>query len=229
MASSSLSTLRTQLRNKLAEVTARFYTNTELNQYINEAYKFYTIKMIQLGQDYFKDSGTIDIVANQSEYDLIALFPTFYELSQLLRVIPFGAIPLVPNERRYRPTYTSPSVSGVYYTPTYRKMGINLKIDPEPQFSETGGLILEYFYVPTFLSADADIFDSNFPSMFEPMITNNAAIMALQVKDASGGMSDTGPFQALLAKQEKLFEDSLIITEYTDSVEYFGNNYSSIF
>ena len=151
---STLAQMRTKVRTYLSESSARFFTNAELNQYINAAYNEYTIQIIQSGQDYFKKLDNLDLVANQARYDLSALFPDFFLASQIRRITPYGTIPLKWDERRYIPTYTTPSFTDSYYTPTVRRMGVNIQFDPPPTFSETDAMSVEYYYTPASLVND---------------------------------------------------------------------------
>ena len=231
---SQLSVIRGNVRRNLGETTARFYSDTELNQYIGEGYKNYFKLMVYEGEGYFEVSTYLSLVANQEAYSVAALNPPFFQISALERVLPQGTRPLEQSERRFRPNYTYSVGVGISYIPTFRMQSLNIILEPFPTFSETGGaglggLKLDYIYVPTFpssSSADSFTFDANFSVTDEPLVELYATIAALESKDGMGGVSDISSFRDRLAKLEENFIENLTRYEAPDRVQYSGNNYS---
>lgn len=61
----ALSTLRTDIRNRLVESTADFFSNSELNEWINHGYKQFVART-----EWCEKVKAYNVVANQFEYDL---------------------------------------------------------------------------------------------------------------------------------------------------------------
>lgn len=229
---SDLLTIRTNVRRNLGEATARFYTTTELNQFIGEAYRKYTLLMIQEGDGYFVDTNYFAIVANDPNIDLTTTDLPFFNVSQFWKVTSFGFNPLKQDEKRFSPNYTYVTGTGDQYMPTWRLKGMNLVLQPTPTFSEaitsTSGLKLDYSYLPDFPNADSDDdfeMDNNFSTVYEPLVELYATIAALESKDGMGGVSDIQSFRDRRVQWEQTFMDTLQREEQADTVSYQGMNY----
>ena len=98
---STLSTIRANVRRNLSESSENFFTDSELNQYIGEAFQKYTIMMIDEGDGYFETTTYLDLTANTATISIAALDPLFYKIRLLSRVYVDGStIPLERNELR---------------------------------------------------------------------------------------------------------------------------------
>lgn len=232
---STLGTIRANVRRNLGEATARFYTNTDLNQFIGEAYGHYSLKMIEEGDGYFETTTYLDLVANTPTVSIASLTPPFLTISMLWRMTSTAQFPLFPKETRFVPVSTLYSAAGDAYRPTFKMQGTNIILEPMPQASETGsataGLKLDYNYIPTLptaSSADGFTFDSCFPVIHEPMIELYATIRAMEAKDGMGGVSDIATFRSTLAIKEQVFMDSLNRMETSDRVQYSGTDYTNM-
>lgn len=228
----TLGELRANVRRNLGESTAQFYTNAELNQTIGEAYRFFSMIMIEEGDGYFEVTTNLGFTANDPQVSLSALSPTFYHVSSLERNLSWGTIPLEKSERRYKANLVIGAGVGDSYIPTYKFQSNYLILEPTPQTTEaassTTGLKLDYVYMPTFPvfdSADSFEFDANFPILYEPMIELYATIAALESKDGMGGVSDINSFRGRLEKWQMQFISSLERSEYSERVEYMGGYY----
>lgn len=228
----TLGELVTNIRFNLGEATARFYTDPELKAYVGEAYRHYTIPLIEEGSGSFQRVVDLGFIAQNEEVSVAALNPPFFEVALLERRISNGTFPLRRKDRRYtiNSSFNSSSVQ------TYKLRGLNIVLEPPPQSTEiassTTGLKLAYYYVPTFptqASADDFTFDNNFPVIYEPMIELYATIAALEAKDGMGGVSDISSFRDRLASWDQKFNDSLNRSEDTDQIQYIGINYNNIF
>jgi len=231
---STLGAIRGNVRANLGEATPNFYLNTDLNRYIGEAYKKYSMLMLQEGDGYFQEQVTLPLVAGDPTVDVSALTPPFFSIARLERNTSTGTYPLKASERRFTPNSLILTGVGDSYRPTYRMRGLRIILEPTPQGSEaatsTTGLTLGYNYVPTFPTAtspDGFTFDTQYPVFFEPVIELYATIAAMESKDGMGGVSDIQSFRDRLAAQEKVFLDSLERTEYPDSVQYIGIDYAN--
>lgn len=234
--SSTLATLETNIRIALQETTANFYSTSEIYTGISNAYKKYSLIMLTKGIGYFVTTTNLSLTASTETISLASLSSTFFSISSLERRISNGTQPLHPDVRRYRPNITTATGSGDSYLPTYKLRGTNLVLEPAPLASETGsataGLKLDYNYIPTFptsASSSSFTFDANFPTIYESMVEDYAAIYCLENKDGSGGISDIQTIRNRLDRMEADFMDSLVTDDTPDRVEYSGNNYSSFY
>lgn len=232
---STLGTIRDNVRRNLGEVTPRFYTNAEINQYIGEAYKNYVLIMIDEGEGYFETTTFLNFTANVPTVSIASLNPAFFSVSQLWRMTATGQYPSFEKETRFTPVLNVFAAAGDAYRPTWKLQGLNIILEPTPQDTETGsvssGLKLDYNYIPTFpsaSSADSFSFDAQFPIIFEPLIELYATIAAMESKDGMGGVSDIATFRTRLEQLEKTFKDSLLRSEFPDRVQYSGTDYSNL-
>ena len=136
---STLVTIRDNIRRNLGDTNATYYTNLELNQYIGEAYKKYSITMIEEGEGYFETACNLGFTAGSplvSVNGLELLDPSllpFYSISQLERWLSNGSsVPLVLNERRFKINTTIAVASGDAYRPRYKQRGMNIVVEPTP-------------------------------------------------------------------------------------------------
>jgi hypothetical protein len=211
-------------------VLGEFYTAAEIKKAIGDSFRFYYMKMTEIGEGYFETTDDIDLVANQEAYDLTALSPAFRMISQLQRYITTGTVPLFKNEQRYRSNIQTGSGVGDSYRPLYKFRGMNLILMPRPSFDQTAGLKLDYVYIPTFptsTTVDAFVFDSSFPTVCEVNVEIRAAVKCMETKDANAGVSDVATFRQELAELDQAFFETLERDEGCDRVQYTGLNYNN--
>lgn len=230
---STLLTIRGNVRRNLGDSDERYYTDAELNQYIGEAYRKYTILMIDEGDGYFETTTYLDLTLGTATISVAALTPVFYKIRLLSRVMTDGSTaPLRRDELRNKISFKN-TVTGNGYMPTYRMQGNNVVLTPVPAVTETGsstaGLKLDYYYIPEFPVSDSDDdfeFSSMFPTIYEPLIELEATIAAMEAKDAIGGVADISTFRSRRDEYKEGFVDSLDRDDNIESVTYKGVNYS---
>lgn len=230
----TLGTIRANVRRHLGETTANFYSNADLNQFIGDAFKKFTIIMIEEGEGYFETTVGQGFTANQESYDLSSLSPVFFKVSQVFKRNSYGIVPLQQDEKRFTINSTIYTGTGDSYLPSWKLRGTNIVFQPTPQTTEattsTTGWQLDYYYLPTFpdaSSVDGFTFDANFSTMYEPLVELEATITALEAKEGMGGVSDVGTFKMQRDQFLKVFIDSLERSEGPDRVQYIGTDYSS--
>lgn len=236
---STLGTLRANVRRNLSDTTAPYYsTDAELNQYIGEAYQYYSMIMIDEGQGYFETTKNLGFTSGNPYISVDGFTPPFYSISKLERWLSNGSsVPMKLNERRFKINSSIAIATGDSYIPTYNQRGMSIVIEPTPTSTEapsptgqaTSGLLLWYNYIPTFpaaASSDSFTFDTNFPSMWEPLVEIYATIRALEAKDAIGGVSDIGTFTKTKEMYEAKLMSSLERDETPESVDQIGMDYS---
>lgn len=239
---STLGEIVTLVRRELEEISPNpgneslFYT-PNIKAVIGQAYRYYSLIMIQQGEGYFESIANLPITAGNPEVLLGGLTPTYFKTSVLRKNTPTGKYPLRSSEKRFTPIDTTPGNTGPLSLYRYRFKGrTTIMLDPKPAVSEaptdTSGLEIEYVYLPDFPGADtADSFefDSNFSPIFEPLIVLWSVIASLEAKDGTGALSDIESFRGRLAKLEVSFLDNLVQTEDPDSVQYIGQTYGRNF
>ena len=169
----TLSTLRARIRRKLDEESAGFWSDAELDDYINEGYLEFWKQAVQ-GQ-YYKTQKTslLNTVSGTAE---ISLPSDFLKFRLVEKVLPDRTVPLEYRSRFEQTNRTSGYGSTAYSLYTYDVIGSNLVLEPTPQVSETGGIKATYFYTPTRLSADSDEHDLG--SIHDALLVAYACVQA---------------------------------------------------
>lgn len=223
---STLSQLRARVRYNLGEpnptATPRF-ANASINNHLNEAYSQYQTELIENGEGDLAKKTTINLVANQEAY---ALPSDWLKTKKVERAVTFGTVPLTKFERYEAANVTISGNAGDWYLPTYRFRDRSLVFEPFPTFSQTAGIIHEYYALQPVLSADGDSPVSGFIEPWQSMMVLWATIAELEGKEAVGGVVAIDTFRARLEKMETRFQVSMQgRSEARDSVEPYGYNY----
>lgn len=203
----NLGSIRTKVRRKIDEEAASFWSDDELDDYINQAYRYYLNKLLELSHPILLTSTNLSIVAGTST---IALPSDYIEARLVEHTYPNYTRPLQYVERYDQVNGTSGNLSaGCEYT--YCFMGNNLVLQPTPVSSEVGsataGIKLTYFYLPDDLSDDAD--EPIFSALYHDLLVLNAVLQAKEKEEAVGnGGSDSAPFKRTLMELEEAFINS---------------------
>jgi len=221
---STLAQLRSRVRFNLGEVNSeqRFF-NESINNHLNEGYQQYQLKLMENGEGDLAVVVNVDLVANQEAY----LVPDdWVKMRKLSRVTTFGTTPLRTFERIEQPNVTVSGNSGDWYLPTYRMRGRFFILEPYPTFSQTSGLIQEYYALKPALTADGQSPDIGFIEPWQSMMVLWATIAELEGKEAVGGVADISTFRDRLDRMEQMFIDSMNNrTEARTEVEPYGLGY----
>ena len=190
------------------EVDPGFWTDTELNAYINEGNRHYW-KMLILAQNPISlTSAKLSIVAGT---DTVALPDDFIKARLLEKIYSTYTKPLVFFERYDLPSGTSGSSTNDYI---YRFIGSNLLLEPTPQTTETNALKLTYF--KRCVEMDDDSESPEFDEIYHDMLVDFCVCRAKE-KEEDGG--DGTPFAIQLKEKEQFFkemiENSTIQRRYT--------------
>lgn len=211
---STLLQLRTRVRAYLDEPAPgvgsnliNYWTDAEINNWINQAYNYYYIQVAQSYSGYFTKETLINIVAAQNLYPVPV---DFWDVRLLERVFATYTIPLRLFERMESPNITANSNFSNIYTPTYRFEGQNILLEPTPDTSITNGLRLEYLPTPILMILDTDSPNAGFIQFWEEPVVLRAAIACKQKEEAvvnSG--TDVGTLTAMLQNWEQLVKESV--------------------
>lgn len=203
---STLAQLVTRVREKVDEDTAAFWTDTVIENQLNEAYRYYWTFTIKAHEGYFVTHTNIDFDGNaDGEYSLPS---DFFNTRLVSRLLSSEKVPL-RNLERYDSAISNTIANATYNLPTYRLKGSTIKFEPAPDFSETDAVELEYVKILTNLSASQDV-DSEFPPFAEDCMVLRATIKCKEIEEmVAGGGADTAPFIRDLLTTEQLLKEAL--------------------
>jgi len=163
--------VRTIVRNIIAEPNATgTWTNDMLNKHINSAYAMLSNEVRDKNYKYYYSTGTITTASGTRNYDL----PSDYVASNILNIRNSDGYSLIPDDIRNFDTNDT-GASATYYDIANN----DIYFDPVP--TEVKSYALEYFRVPTVLSADSTELD--FPQGQEEVIAWKAAVLAKKSLD----------------------------------------------
>ena len=138
---STLAQLVTRVREKVDESTAAFWTDTVIENQLNESYRYYWAFILKLAEGYFVTSDNIDFDGNaDGEYDLPS---DFFKAKNVYRLLTNEKVPLRYYER-FESSVSNTLNNSIYNFPTYRFKGAQIKFEPAPDFSETDAVEVEY-------------------------------------------------------------------------------------
>lgn len=195
------------------------YSTDLIKDTLNEAYLYYALLMMNSGQgDFAQAPETINIVANQYIYDLSTLMTfTPLKVSLVERSYSSNWTVLDKWQKTTGSFYTTGVGSGVWF-PSYRFLGTSLIFNQMPNFSQTAGLRVEAYKVPTELSADSDQPAGVFSAAYHNLLVLSSTVACIHAKEATGVAGDPDKFIRRLEKMEEAFLES--ISTKSDSREY---------
>lgn len=198
--------LRTRVRQYLDETNEAYWTDVEINNWINQSYFYYYNWIVQSFEGYFTKDILINIVAGQAKYPVPS---DFFKVKLLEQVIENKTQPLTYFDRLDSPNYTSGIGEVFAVNFTYRFEGRNIVLEPTPTSNLTGGLRLEYISTPTGMSTDGSSPDSDFLEMWEEAIVIKAALSCKAKEEAVvGSGSDLSSLQQMLQGWEQIIKES---------------------
>jgi hypothetical protein len=202
--------LRTRVRSYLDEPDARFWTDAELNNWINQAYFFAYMEFVQAFENYFATVVFQNITAGVDTYALPANFDKFRLLERVINNT--VTIPLQEFNRIETSNLISSFTATNSYLPTYRFVGPNFVLEPMPQVTITNGLRLEYVPGAAPLVADGDSPVSTFLNQWQELIVLKAVVSAKLKEEMTGNQgADLGPFQVMLETWENKVKDAIAL------------------
>jgi hypothetical protein len=176
-------TIRTKARRKLDEISPRFWTDDDLNDYIMEGYLFYWGWLINANHPGILRDVLLSITAGVRSVAL----PEDYAKSRLVEKVfsNFRSQTLNYKERFDTPQFPS-GASGEGYVPDYSFVGQNLILNPTPQGNETNALRLTYIYQPPELTLDAQSPVYPFIPLYHNMLVRRVVVLAKEKEEAMG-------------------------------------------
>jgi len=185
--------LRGRVRAYLDEASQAYWTDPELNEWVNQAYFYYYMLIVQAFDSYFIEVVSIDIIGGQAAYPLPS---DHFKVRLLERVYSTFTVPMRYFERIEAANIIANTNFSNSYLPTYRFQGTNFVLEPTPDQTITNGIRLEYIQEPTTMVIDTDTPASDYSKMWEECIVLRAVISAKQKEEA---VANTGTDLASLA------------------------------
>lgn len=174
----------------------RFINDREKIKWLNRAYHYYYLWIINAFESHFVTFSLINWVANQRAYALPA---DFLKAKLVERVLSTGTVPLNKLTRNQESNYTLGAASQ-YLIPTYDFEGQNIVFEPTPESAETGAVRLTYIQTLTDLAVPTDTPNAGFSSPYHALLPLRAAVSSgLANKDTKQEMADL----------EQLFRETL--------------------
>jgi hypothetical protein len=191
LAPSTLGSYITAVRDMLNQPNASnsFWSDAEITRYLNEAIRIYFLEVTNNDEGFWTKAVTLNIVTNT---ELVALPDDCFEVKGVWKVVSNGRIPLAYRNNTSGGVITQPGggSGGETYFPSYSFQENNLKLNPVPNYSETGGLHLEYIYFPDMLAQSGDTMSTNVLPIFKQLIEMYAVYKA-KLKESLTNGTDT--------------------------------------
>ena len=143
------------------------WTDGELLSYVNEGIRIYAAELINENEGYFTTSTTLNITSGQ-EY--VTLPSDFFKIRALYKVQSNGNCMLQYKNNVTDGYMNNGGTSTELYTPYYYFRQNTIVLRPPPQFSQTGGLLLEYCQMPESMITGGDSLTGQISPMFRQVI-----------------------------------------------------------
>lgn len=144
------------------------WSDAQLATWINQGVQRYFGEVVQNVEGHWTKAVTLDITSGVETVDLPA---DFFEIKSLSKVISTGRVPLPYRNNISDSVATISGASGSEsFFPSYEFIENKIKLNPVPNYSETGGLYLEYIYFPETMVNAGDAMTSNVAPIFAELI-----------------------------------------------------------
>lgn len=206
LTSPSLDTVRANVRNLLNQPTASnsFWTDAELDTYINEAIRIYFAELTKIDEGHFTTSVTLDLTAN---VETVAMPSDFFAMRALYRKSDTSYLILSYRNNLTEGYTTDGGAPYDAYAPYYYFRGNSIVLRPIPGTSETAGLLMEYIQFPETLVAGGDLLTAQISPVFSQVIEMYAVYKA-KMKESLVNQTDTASMaKSNLAELHKQFMD----------------------
>jgi len=189
LTSPTLTELLAEVRILLNQTTAANsnWTDAALTNWLNEGVRRYFQEVTMHAEGHFTTTTTLDITAEQ---ETVALPTDFYELKTLHKKVTNGWVSLNYNNPLEEGFSTKGGTSSNTYIPYYFFRGQELVLRPTPNFSETGGLLLEYIQFPDTMVNGGDTLTNQVSPIFRDLIIMFAVYKAKFQESQATGISN---------------------------------------
>jgi hypothetical protein len=199
-----LTDVRTQLNQR--DPTNSFWTDAELLGYLNDAVSVYFLEAAQANEGYFTTTSDLNIVSGT---DTIALPADCFQVKRVLKKVTDGYVACDYRNTMTQGIATQGGSNSNSFIPAYYFRGNSLVLDPVPQFSETGGIRLEYIQFPDQMIYGGDSLTAQVSPIFKQLITMFAVYRAKLRESMVNGVNMYQVPADALAGLVPLYRDSL--------------------
>lgn len=236
--------LRGQVRTYLDESSAADWTTAEVDREINVCYHTVYGAVVEVFEDYYLTTTTMNVVVNQQEYGSSDSFPSDFFKMRRVEINynvpdssskPYRALPVIMDEVRRdlgnTVIATSVSRNAAYYlygTGTSAKIGFI----PIPTIAGSAGIKLWYVKVLTDLSGSNTTVDIPYPDRFSWIISLGAAANLLRKgqQEETAAARYRQEFEVEIEKMKQALEDrvaeeSKTIIEVTGDITDFSQSF----
>lgn len=171
---------RTELRTLLDEDSAMFWTDAQLNVFIQRSFLAVYNKIANKRRGYFETSQNVTYVAGTELYTLAAVTVKIV-LVERVDALVSRPVNLIPIDITQKNDYVLPSgVDGIPGDEKYFITGNSIGIAPIPRSAVTNALKVWYVPVPVLPSANGDSFPTELSDLHHECIVWGALMRALQ-------------------------------------------------
>lgn len=205
LSSPTLQSLITSVRRLLNQQDPNdsFWQDTELTDYLNEAVRIYFIECVLANEGPFLAQTDLDLVANS---ETVALPPDCFEVRSVYKKVSSGYSILPYNNSVTSGYSTQGGSSNESYTPYYYFRGNNLVFKPVTNFSEVGGIRLEYIQFPDNMVWGGDSMTTQVSPVFKQLIEMYAVYKAKLRESMTNGTQTYAAAQSHLGELHSLFK-----------------------
>lgn len=177
----NLGQVRTYVRTLLDEDSAQYWSDAQLNTFINRSFLTVYTQIAQTGRGFFETTAFLNYSPGAELYPLVSIAPLgFMRLSLVERVDNPPNINLLPIDISEKNDYAE-TASGTGDTMGYEKYflsGNSIGIAPVPQVSIANVIKLWFVPVPLQLVIDADTFPEDLTEVHQELIAQGAYMRA---------------------------------------------------
>lgn len=174
------------------------WTDEEISEYLNQGVRRYFAEVILYNEGQFDDVADLDIVAGQETVDLPA---DCYSVKAVYKKVN-GGYTLLHYRNGAESYSTNGGTTSDSFLPYYRFRKNSLVLRDVPQFSETGGLRVEYVAFPETMVTGGDSLTESVSPIFKDLIQMYAIYQA-KVKESL--TNNTRTYDAALEMLNDLF------------------------
>lgn len=205
LSSPTLGKLLTSVRSMLNQPNASnsTWSDSQLTLWINQGVQRYFGEVVQNVEGHWTKTTTLNIVSGT---ETIALPSDCFEVKGLWKVTSSGrvALPYQNNLSGDVLTIGGPSGSESFF-PAYSFIENSLKLNPVPNYSETGGLYLEYVYFPETMLNAGDTLSTNVAPIFAELVEMYAVYKAKMQESLVNGVDMSALAKANVAELYQQF------------------------
>lgn len=183
------------------------WSDAQLTEWINKGVQRYYAEVVQNVEGQWGKETTLNIVSGAATVTL----PTdCFEVKGVWKVVSEGRVPLEYQNNLMDGVVTSGGGSGSEsYFPAYSFLENKLKLSPVPDYSETGGLYLEYVYFPETMLNAGDTLSANVAPIFSELVEMYAVYKAKMQESLVNGVDTSALAKQNFNELYKQFQETI--------------------